>query len=93
MITAFGTPFLLQERTLYSISDYQTGRCLCRSARLNGDRYRTTSRKTVDMYNTSHIKIQKSLKHLAFLGDGEEGEHPRGALLQADATNALVAPD
>jgi hypothetical protein len=45
------------------------------------------------MYNTSHIKIQKSLKHLAFLGDGEEGEHPRGALLQADATNALVAPD
>ena len=38
MITAFGTPFLLQERTLYSISDYQTGRCLCRSARLNDHR-------------------------------------------------------
>lgn len=32
MITAFGTPFLLQERTLYSISDYQTGRCLSLSA-------------------------------------------------------------
>lgn len=28
MTTAFGTPFLLQERTLYSISDYQTGRCM-----------------------------------------------------------------
>ncbi|XPS94461.1 hypothetical protein M3J09_003773 [Ascochyta lentis] len=30
MTTAFGTPFLLQERTLYGISDYQTGRCLLR---------------------------------------------------------------
>ena len=43
MITAFGTPFLLQERTLYGISDYQTGRCLSAYARRDHDRHRMTS--------------------------------------------------
>lgn len=44
MKPAFGTPFLLQERTLDGISDYQTGRCLSAIARHEYDRYRTTSR-------------------------------------------------
>lgn len=43
MTTAFGTPFLLQERTLYSISDYQTGRCLSAFVRRDHDRQRLTS--------------------------------------------------
>jgi hypothetical protein len=58
MTTAFGTPFLLQERTLYSISDYQTGRCLSAFARRDHDRHRTTS--WMGHVLTSNISMQHS---------------------------------
>jgi hypothetical protein len=57
MTTAFGTPFLLQERTLYSISDYQTGRCLSAFARRDYDRHRITS--WMGHVLTSNIPMQQ----------------------------------
>lgn len=60
MITAFGTPFLLQERTLYGISDYQTGRCLFESCDAS-----TIEIQMADwwaMYNTFHIIMQQDFQ-------------------------------